>query len=615
MDALVRKGSVHDANEEYVRKLRVPDNATDQQIQEALQRIFRNDQVQDELAKTQSGTVLKKTTMTATQNQNYLFQFDQSNQFSQSSVDDENQVQDSESVAENSETKTKLAIYSSKIHLDKSVQDRFYELLKTESPYKEILEEIENGKNEVERGEYKYRKKKGMLVVHRTGQDEGLNFWRIIVPDNVESRNLIVKELHSVPYSIHPGINRTVNKVRKSFFWKGLTGHVREYVESCPTCQVEKADHTLSKGKLQSTQIPEEKWQEVSIDFITDLPKTAGGKDCIFVAVDKATRMVKLAPCSKTIAAFKMAKLFWQTVVKNYGIPRVIYSDRGAQFVGRVWRELWSLTGTQLRYSTSYHPQTQGVVERMNSVIGQTLRCLISEEKDRDWLKLLDTIEFVINSSPNVSTGYTPFFLNYGFNPVTPMDLLKGDETSNVESVSSFVERMRSVWAKAKKNLEKSVQAQSKYYDKRHKDIAFKVGDMVLLLTRNLAVKNTPAKLQKRFVGPFEVMERIGTQAYKLKLPDHFKVHNVFHVSLLKGWKTATYREEPTTEEIELEEADKAYEVEKILRWRHANHGKEYLVLWEGYPMEEASWIPERNFTYQDQLQEDLERDQPQEEK
>ena len=139
----------------------------------------------------------------------------------------------------------------------------------------------------------------------------------------------------------------------------------------------------IKKGITIDTN-PEEKWQEVSIDFITDLPKTAGGKDCIFVAVDKATRMVKLAPCSKTITAFKTAKLFWQTVVKNYGIPRVVYSDRGAQFIGRVWKELWSLTGTQLKYSTSYHPQTQGVVERMNSMIGQTLRCLTSEEKERD---------------------------------------------------------------------------------------------------------------------------------------------------------------------------------------------------------------------------------------
>ena len=142
-DALVRKGSVHDANEEYVRKLRVPDNATDEQIQEALQKKFRNDQAQDELAKTQSGTILKKTTTTGTENQNYLFQFDQSNEFSQSSVDDEDQVQDSESVLEDSEIRTKLAIYLSKIYLNKSVQDQFYELLKAESPYKEILEEIE----------------------------------------------------------------------------------------------------------------------------------------------------------------------------------------------------------------------------------------------------------------------------------------------------------------------------------------------------------------------------------------------------------------------------------------------------------------------------------------
>ena len=104
----------------------------------------------------------------------------------------------------------------------------------------------------------------------------------------------------------------------------------------CPTCEEEKADHTLSKGKLQWTQIPEEKCWEVSIDFIMELLKTAGGKDCIFVAVDKATRMVKLAPYRKTISTFKTAKLFWHTVVKNYGIQRVIYLDQGAQFIGRV---------------------------------------------------------------------------------------------------------------------------------------------------------------------------------------------------------------------------------------------------------------------------------------
>ena len=157
---------------------------------------------------------------------------------------------------------------------------------------------------------------------------------------------------------------------------------------------MEKSDHTLAKGKLQSTQIPEEKWSEISIDFITDLPMSSRNKDTILTVVDKATRMVHLAPCRKNITATVMARLLWSTVVKLHGIPRVIYSDRGAQFTANSWQELWRLMGTKLGFSTAYHPQTQGVVERMNAVVSQTLRCLIHEKQNlRDWEFLLPTVE------------------------------------------------------------------------------------------------------------------------------------------------------------------------------------------------------------------------------
>ena len=144
-------------------------------------------------------------------------------------------------------------------------------------------------------------------------------------------------------------------------------------MENCPVCQMEKSDHTLAKGKLQSTQIPENKWSEISIDFVTDLPLTANNRDTILVTVDKATRMVHLAPCRKNITATGTAQLLWNTVVRYHGVPRVIYSDRGAQFTAKSWQELWRITGTRLGFSFAYHPQTQGVVERMNAVVSQTL--------------------------------------------------------------------------------------------------------------------------------------------------------------------------------------------------------------------------------------------------
>ena len=134
-------------------------------------------------------------------------------------------------------------------------------------------------------------------------------------------------------------------------------------------CQTEKSDHTLTKGKLMTTQIPETKWSEISIDFVTDLPPSANGRDSILVTIDKATRMVYLAHCRKNITTTGTAQLLWNTVIRYHGIPRVIYSDRGAQFTARSWQELWRLTGTKLGFSSAYDPQNSGC-GRMNEFSG-----------------------------------------------------------------------------------------------------------------------------------------------------------------------------------------------------------------------------------------------------
>ena len=125
----------------------------------------------------------------------------------------------------------------------------------------------------------------------------------MVVPDDLEVKSLLVSELHSVPYSAHRGVQRTIGKVRRYFWWKGMASDIREFAESYPTCQLEKIDHTLQKGTLQSLTLPEVKWSEVSIDFIMDLPAIGGIEDSIMTIVDRATKMVHLIPCKKTLTA------------------------------------------------------------------------------------------------------------------------------------------------------------------------------------------------------------------------------------------------------------------------------------------------------------------------
>ena len=510
----------------YVQKLRVAENATNEEIQTALHQLFNNgpqgpSRRQDQLAP-QGHTV-----------QMY--------------------PQDTKSVQESSPqgASTNKAILSptaiSKIQLDPEIKNLLSSALHSEAPCSQVLKELEGGSRQTVLNNLIFKISNSLLMVHDQKQDVSLDFSRIVIPEDKGIKERIVEEPHSTPYSAHPGIQRTIGRVRKSFYWKGMLDDVRQFVENCPVCQMEKSDHQLAKGKLTSTQIPEEKWKEISIDFITDLPMSAGNKDTVLTIVDKATRMVHLVPCRKNITAVATAQLLWQNVVKLHGVPRAIYSDRGPQFTANSWQELWRLTGTKLKYSSAYHPQTQGVVERMNAVVSQTLRCLIHNTNEmKKWEILLPTVELVINSLPNSSTGFSPFFLNYGYEPVTPIQLLRGDEIARTESVASFAQRVASDWNLARQNLDRSVRLQQKYYDKKHRDVGYRVGDLVLLSTRNLKMKGTPGKLQKRFVGPFRVTETIGEQAYRLALPEEWRIHPVFHVSLLRDWKAADVQEEPT---------------------------------------------------------------------
>ena len=133
-------------------------------------------------------------------------------------------------------------------------------------------------------------------------------------------------------------------------------------------------------------------------------------------------------------------------------------------------------------------------------------------------------------------------------------------------------------------------------------------------------MKGIPSKLQKRFVGPFQVIETIGEQAYRLDLPEDWKIHPVFHVSLLKAWRAVDVQEELPVTQDDIPDIEEPYwEIEKILRWRKVKRGrkilKEYLVVWKGFPISEASWVTREQFSQPDLLQRFLDEDNPIEEK
>ena len=173
-----------------------------------------------------------------------------------------------------------------------------------------------------------------------------------------------------------------------------------------------------------------------ALDFVMGLPVSEKKNDGILTVVDRATKMVHLVPVQQTITAAETARVYWDNVGKIHGIPRSIVSDRDPRFVSKFWQEFWKILGSKLRMSSAHHPQTDGQTEAANRVVEQVLRCTIHGSQEvTHWERYLPMVEFVLNSSASPSTGYTPFYLNYGFEPTTPLDLIQDADQTKIEGV------------------------------------------------------------------------------------------------------------------------------------------------------------------------------------
>jgi hypothetical protein len=156
--------------------------------------------------------------------------------------------------------------------------------------------------------------------------------------------------------------------------------------------------------------------------LITDLPEH-NGNDAIIVLVDKLTKMAHFVPCVKTIDANGMAKVLLHDVVRLHGFPLDVISDRDPRFMSDVWKSLLTFTGVRQHLTSPFHPQSDGQTERMNRSLIQVLRAYVNDTQS-DWSDWLPTAEFAYNDSIHSSTGYTPFYLNYGIHPYCPSQLL-----------------------------------------------------------------------------------------------------------------------------------------------------------------------------------------------
>ena len=457
---------------------------------------------------------------------------------------------------------------------------------------------------------------------------------RIYVPDVDNLRSRVLFEFHDSPLAGHQGANRTYEKLSREYYWPKMERDVKDYTRSCDTCQRVKAERDLKFGLLHPLEVPEARWTDLGFDFIVDLPEV-DGMSIIAVVVDRLTKRIHLFALPTNADAEAVAKAFFANVFKLHGLPLSIVSDRDSKFVSKFWQSLFNVLGTKLKMATARHQQTDGQSENVVGVVKSMITSFLDSDQDT-WLENLPFIEFAFNDSVNATTGFTPFELDLGYHPRTPLSLSvpvnskKGRHSAAFAKLSTieafvhvtyttspdaqqFVQHLKDMVARAKHRLEDAQHKMAKYHDlKRREDPCWPIGSEVMLLRDGLKVPGVSEQKQQllsRYVGPFKVISHQSPN-YTLQLPPTMsRVHPTFHVERLRLYKSPAEKfDRPVYDRPApiLVNDHEEYVVDAILQHKTNKRTKKllFLVDWEGYGPEERSWEPRENLEHLDVFKE-----------
>ncbi|GJS49169.1 reverse transcriptase domain-containing protein [Tanacetum coccineum] len=309
------------------------------------------------------------------------------------------------------------------------------------------------------------------------------------IPCFGDLRTLIMHESHKSKYSIHPVSDKMYQDLKKLYWWPNMKAEIATYVSKCLTCTKIKAECQKPYGLLVQPIIPVWKWENITMDFVTKLPKTSSGQDAIWVIVDRLTKSTHFLPMKETESMEKLTRQYFKEVVSRHGVSVLIIYDRDSKFTSHFWQSLNKALGTQLDMSTAYHPQTDGQITIRVSKLHRLKQC---------WAEVGDA-------------------------------QLTGPKIIH-ETTKKIIQ--------IKKRIQVEHDRQYIYVDKRHKPLEFQAGDKVMLKVspwKGVIHFGKRGKLNPRYIRPFKILAKVGTVAYLLELPEQLsRIHSTFHVSNLK---------------------------------------------------------------------------------
>lgn len=325
---------------------------------------------------------------------------------------------------------------------------------------------------------------------------------KLIVGANAQFRLKLIQEHHASPAGGHSGGERTYQRLKQAFYWRGMKQDIIRYVAECDVCQRNKNETVATPGLLQPLPIPNRLWSDISMDFIEGLPISTH-KTAIMVVVDRLSKYAHFIPLPHLYTAAMVAQAFLDNIFKLHGMPSSIISDRDPIFTSTFWQELFRLQGTTLNMSTSYHPQTDGQTEVVNRCLENYLRCLACDRPSM-WTKWLSMAEWWYNTTFHISTGLTPYEALYGQKPPSFIHYAPGG--TSVAAAEKLLQDRETILKLLKEHLANSQHRMKQIADAHRTDREFVVGDWVYLRLqpfRQVSVAfRRNAKLAPKFFTP-----------------------------------------------------------------------------------------------------------------
>ena len=364
---------------------------------------------------------------------------------------------------------------------------------------------------------------------------------RLCVPNDMDLRKKILYENHNTVFTMHPGSNKMYQDIKQYYWWLGMKKDISEYVSKCLTCQQVKVEHQVPSGLLNPLPILQWKWDNITMDFVFDFPLTQRKHDAVWVIVDRLTKPSHFLAVRLDYSTDRLVELYVSEIVRLHGIPLSIVSDHDPRFTSRFWKKLQSAFGMRMNFTTAFHPQTNGQSERVIQVLEDMLRgCVL--DFSGSWDRYIPLMEFAYNNSYQSSIGMAPYEALYGRRCRTPTCWTELDEHKIIgpDLVKDTKEKVQII----QQRLKTANDRQRSYANLKRKDIKFEVGDRLFLKVspwKKILCFGRKGKMSPRLIGPYEILERVRPIAYRLTLPLGIaKLHYVFHVSMLRRYRSDT---------------------------------------------------------------------------